>query len=211
MEIGVRSALFATEVVCYLKERILKLRIVLVWMLVLIGVLLTTAEPLSQFPAFGIQTALFIITFRLWDDLEDVDHDLVHHPERCLLRTQNLHQFQVTLWLLASISAGLLFVLTDAQRSLAYLGLYAFFFVMYQVTGKRPALRSARVALVPTKYPAFVLLFAHAPRDPMVVLAVLCVYLLPLLDEVRSTGPHILLPAAAFLGLASLAWLFLMI
>lgn len=203
--------MFATEAVCYLGERILKLRIVLVWLLVLSGVLITAADSLSRLLSLGTITALFVITFRLWDDLEDLDHDRGHHPDRCLSRAQDLQPFRVALWLLAVCLAGLLYLLIDAQRSLAYLVLLAIFYVMYRVTGKRPALRSLRVALVPAKYPAFVLLLAHAPGDHLVPLVALGVYLLPLLDEVRSTGPGVLLPAAAFLGLASLVWLFLVI
>lgn len=202
--------MFATEAACYLGERILRLRIVLVWLLVLSGVLLTAADPLSQLPVSGIMAALFVITFRIWDDLEDVDHDREHHPGRCLGRAQDLRPFRVALWLLVAGLAGLLFLFIDARRILPYLGLVVIFIVMYRVTGKRPALRSLRVALVPAKYPAFVLLLTHAPDDPLVPWVALGVYLLPLVDELRSTGPVILLPAAAFLALASLAWLLLM-
>lgn len=203
--------MFVTEARCYLIERILRLRIGLVWLLVLAGVLMTTTDPLSRLPALAIITALFILVFRLWDDLADLGHDRRHHPDRCLSRVNDLQPFHMTQWLLVVGLAALLFLFVDEERSLAFLGLAVAFYAMYRVTGKRPALRHLRAALVLAKYPAFVLLLAHAPGDPVAPLVALSVYLLPLVDEVRSTGPGIMLPAAAFLGIASLTWLSLTI
>jgi hypothetical protein len=203
--------MFASDVRCYLKERVLRWRIGLVWLLVFVGVLVTTDEPVSRIPGLVLITALFILVFRLWDDLADLQHDREHHPDRCLCRVQNLRPFRISLWLSVTVLLGLLLMLADGKRALALLAVMATFALLYGLTTGRPDLRRLRIPLVLAKYPAFVLLLADDPGDDIALLVALGVYIPPLVDEVRSTGPEILRPAATLIGLAALGWLSLKI
>ena len=199
--------MFVTEGHLYLGERILKVRIGLLWLLLLVGTLLTSADPLTRLPWLAMTSALFVLAFRLWDDLADMEYDRQHHPRRGLVRSAEVRSFHAAQWFLITALGILVLTITDGVRALAFLGLVAFYLAMYRVTGNRPGLRPLRVSLVLVKYPTFVLLLALHPDDPVALLAALGVYLLPLLDEVRSTGPAILLASSAIVGLAILAWL----
>jgi hypothetical protein len=102
-------------------------------------------------------------------------------------------------------------MLADGKRALALLAVMATFALLYGLTTGRPDLRRLRIPLVLAKYPAFVLLLADDPGDDIALLVALGVYIPPLVDEVRSTGPEILRPAATLIGLAALGWLSLKI
>jgi hypothetical protein len=154
-----------------------------------------------------LATCLFVLAFRLWDDLADLEFDRLHHPDRCLVRSADLRPFYAAQWLLLVSLAGFLMIFPQGGRILPFLGLVAAFLAIYRVTASRPRLRSMRTVLVLVKYPAFVFLLAHRPDDPATLLTALVVYLLPLLDELRSTGPGMLVPAALLVGLTFLAWL----
>lgn len=191
----------------YLGERILKVRIVLLVLMLLTGVVVTRADAMANLHWLLLATCLFVLAFRLWDDLADLEFDRLHHPDRCLVRSADLRPFYAAQWLLLASLAVFLLVFPQEGRILPFLGLVAAFLAIYRVTTGRPRLRSVRTALVLAKYPAFVLLLAHGPDEPATLLTALVVYLLPLLDELRSAGPGMLVPAALLVGLTFLAWL----
>lgn len=199
--------MFWTEGREYLGERILKVRIVLLALLLLTGVVLTSADAMANLHWLVLATCLFVLAFRVWDDLADLEFDRLHHPARCLVHSADLRPFYASLWLLLASLAGLLTVFPQDRRILPFLGLMAAFLAIYRLTAGRPRLRSVRTVLVLAKYPAFVLLLAHRPDEPATLLTAFAVYLLPLLDEFRSTGPGMLVPAAVLVGLTFLAWL----
>ncbi|MCP3671448.1 MAG: hypothetical protein GY814_13660 [Gammaproteobacteria bacterium] len=197
--------MFATETVSYLSERILTIRVGLIWLMVLVCLLLTAA----QLPWLAVASAMFILAFRLWDDLADLTYDRQHHPLRCLVRSVNLKSFHVAQWTLLAGLAGMVQFIAGGTRALIFLGLVMAFFAIYSATTERLSLRSLRVILVVAKYPAFILLLSLRPGDSFVLIVALAAYLLPLLDEVRSSGPRILIPAVGFVGLSILVWLVL--
>ncbi len=199
--------MFATEARRYLAERILRPRIVLLWLLLLAGCLAAGDFPPARWPWPALVCALFILAFRLWDDLADREHDRARHADRCLVRAAEVRPFHIALWLLLAALAGLLGLLAGAARGLALLALVSAFLALYRLTAGRPGARPWRVALVLAKYPACVLLLARDPGAALAPLAALGVYLPLLLHEARDSGPAILPPAAVFLGLAGLAWL----
>lgn len=209
MATGVGWNMFLTEARCYLSERILKVPIGLLWLWLLACTLITVSEPLASLPWFAIITALFILAFRLWDDLADLDYDRRHLPPRCLTRSPDVQPFLITLWFQLLALAALLFYFAGGMRTLAFLGLVLAFFIIYRITDKRAEWRPLRVPLVLAKYPAFVLLLADAPGDSTALLVAVGAYLPPLLDEVWSTGPSMFLPAMTFLGMAILSWIIL--
>lgn len=202
--------LFATEARAYFGERILRPRVVLMWLLVLIGILLTTSAPMSRWPWLAVTSALFILAFRLWDDLEDLAYDRAHHSERCLVRSAHRRTFYAALWMLLIGLAALLFFVWGGGRALAFIAMLVAFLAIYALTAMRPDQRAVRTALVLVKYPGFVVLLADAPGDRMVAAVALGLYLPPLVDEVRSAGTGVLVAAAGVLGIAALAWLALM-
>lgn len=191
----------------YLKVRMLNPRIGLLWLL-----LLGCAMPGSAagLPAVALLAALFILTFRLWDDLADLTHDRIHHSERLLVRAPSLRPFRVTKWALVAALAALLGVVAGSTQALVSLLLVAILSATYGITNGRPDLRPTRLALVLGKYPVFVLMLASDPGEPLVLMAAVAAYLPPLFDEVRSSGQAVLLPATLFLGLASSAWLIML-
>lgn len=198
--------MWTADELAYLKVRMLNPRIGLLWLL-----LLGCAEPGSAvgLPAVALVAALFILTFRLWDDLADLDHDRIHHSERLLVRAPNLRPFRVAKWALLAALAALLGVVAGSAQALLPLVLMTILSATYGITDGRPALRPTRLALVLGKYPAFVLMMARDPGEPLVLMAAAAAYLPPLFDEVRSSGQAVLLPATLLLGLASSAWLIL--
>jgi hypothetical protein len=199
--------MFRAESCQYLRERILKARIGLLWLLLLIGGLLTNAEPLTHLPWLALGSALFILAFRLCDDLADLAHDRAHHPQRCLVRSVDLQPFRAAQWFLFALLIWLLAMVAEGGRVLAFLVLVVAILALYRVTRNQAGLRPLRTVLVLAKYPAFVLLLARRPSEPGALLVALGIYLLPLLDEVRVSGLCILLPAATCVGLACLTWL----
>lgn len=199
--------MFVTEVRCYLHERILKVRIGLLWLWLLACMSFAVTDPFSSLPWLATGSALFILAFRLWDDLADRDYDRQHYPGRCLTRTTKTIPFFTSLWLLLAALTLLLYSFEGIWRALAFLILIVAFFVIYRLTARQPKLRSLRVTLVLAKYPAFVLLLADYPGKSGALLVALVAYLPPLLDEVRSTGTAMLVPTAAIAALAALSWL----
>lgn len=195
-----------TEAYAYLAERILQMRVLLMWLLVLTGAVLTASDPVTRWPWLAIISALFIVAFRLWDDLADLTYDRRHHPERRLVRSAHLQGFRAALWLLLIGLTALVFFVAGAGRALAFSLLLVAFVAIYVLTAARPDLRALRAALVPVKYPALVVLLAEMPGDRSVAAVALGLYLPPVIDEVRSTGAGVLLPAAV-VGIAILAWL----
>lgn len=195
------------EGLAYLRERLLKARVGLLWSLLLASSLLTRDHPVRDLPWLVLASGFFIASFRLWDDLADLNYDSLHHSERCLVRSRQVHLFRVALGVMLATCAGLIQIVAGCARLLSFLVLGGVFLIMYRVTQHRSNLRSIRAAFVLAKYPAFVLLVAPSPSDPTVVLMALGVYLPPMIDEILSSGPGILLPAAALLGLGLIGWL----
>lgn len=191
--------MFATEAGLYLKERILRPRIGLLWLFLLAcTVPVAGVGWLWMFPT----TVLFILAFRLWDDLADLDHDRAHHPGRVLVRSLDLRPFHAVHWGLLAATA---LALTGGARTATFLALVATMLANYRLTAGRPALRPLRVALVLAKYPALVLLVAGQPGEPNALGAAAAAYLVPLADEVRDSGTAVLAPAALLSALALLA------
>lgn len=195
--------MFVTEGYRYLDERILKMRVGMMWLLLLVGLLFTAAEPLSDLPWLALASALFILAFRLWDDLADLEYDREHHRQRCMVQSAQLQSFVAALWLMITVLTALLSHFVGGVRSLVFLTLVVATFATYRAVKSRPL----RTSLVLAKYPAFILLLADAPGDSVVVIAALGVYLPPLMDEIWSVGARIVIPASIFLGVAVLTWL----
>lgn len=174
----------------YVQERILIPKIGLLWLL-LSAAIWFVGKGGRDFVFFAAaHAALFILAFRLMDDLADRTHDAVLYPQRCLVRSRHIPSF-VALAGLSVIALAVLASLTlGARVGLGMLGLAAILFLLgraHSSGGKSRAI-AAKVALL--KYPALILLVAVEPVT-LKTLAVACVLLLaPLADEIldRRSG-----------------------
>lgn len=199
--------MFAIEALGYLRERIATLRIGLLWLLLVGASALAGALEAVAWPMLALACAWFILVFRLWDDWEDRTLDRHNHPNRQLVRTRHPQIFVTTLWVLASGLAACTAWLAGLHHALALVCVIACLLVLYRWTADRPALRPLRAGLVLAKYPAWVLLLAGPPWSALALAAALMAYMLPVVDEYRETGPH-LLPTAGIVTMALIGlWL----
>lgn len=197
--------MFLSEAAHYLRERLLTVRILLLWLLLLAAIVLSSAERVVLLPGLAITSALFVLSFRLWDDLADLGYDRLHRPERSLLRSTDIRFFHAAQWFLIVVLTGLLLATTSHGQVVVFLCLVVFMWVMYRVTPNRPQLRPVRVGLVLAKYPALVMLLALEPGTLRALFAALGIYLLLVLYEIRSTGMAILMPSSVIAGFMLLA------
>jgi hypothetical protein len=105
--------------------------------------------------ATGTALALLLLAqFRLWDDLKDRGRDSACHPERVLVRTNDVRMFVVVCVLLSGANLAVVALRPGAWMGLGMLG------VLNLALGTFYALRTCRSAagdlLGLAKYPAFV-------------------------------------------------------
>jgi hypothetical protein len=108
--------------------------------------------------------AVLFVQFRLWDDLEDVQRDRMHHPERVLTYSP-VRPFHALLAALAVVSAALL---ATHELALTYWALLcAGLWSAYRAV--RPQLPDPfwRYGVLLLKYPAFVVIVALACGPPI--------------------------------------------
>jgi len=139
--------------------------------------------------------AFLLLQFRLWDDLEDVEHDRRVHPDRVLVRTST-RPFR---GLLAALVVAALAVAAVAGPAVVatLTTLDVLFLVAYRLVRTRVPDLVWRFPVLLLKYPAFVLLSAMAAGitrpDPRLAAAMLaamagaCLYEL-LHDQRHPTG-----------------------
>lgn len=174
------------ELLDYARTRILRGRIVLLWLIVLCACLV--AGPLGgagRIVWLAAACALLIAQFRLWDDLEDVAHDTAHHPERTLVRAADRDRYYAMLGVSIIVLMPLLAVFAGKFQAMAYLALVVGFWLMYRVVRALAPRRFVRSMLVLAKYPAFVLLLAGDPWRMWTVAVAMTLYLLLAVYEWR--------------------------
>jgi hypothetical protein len=112
--------------------------------------------------AIGLIT-IFVVTFRLWDDLEDCERDRLAHPGRVLPQGPP-RVFVVTL---AALVIGNFVVLVAEPAAVAGLALLDAA-AWWAYRGLRPRVSDAawRYGVLPVKYPAFVLVTSVALGGP---------------------------------------------
>ena len=174
------------ELLDYARTRILRGRIVLLWLIVLCACL--AAGPLrgaGRIVWLAAACALLIAQFRLWDDLEDVAHDTAHHPERTLVRSADRDRYHSLLGVSIIVLVPLLGVFAGKLQAMAYLALVVGFGLVYRMARAVSPRRFVRSMLVLAKYPAFVLLLAGDPWRMWTVAVAMTLYLLLAVYEWR--------------------------
>jgi 4-hydroxybenzoate polyprenyltransferase len=117
-----------------------------------------TAPDLTEVAVAVLGSALLIVQFRIWDDLEDRDLDRRTHPNRVTVR-HDAGPFRRAAVSLAVVTLLLLSARMAWAAILALIALYLAFWAAYRV---RPALSTAvwRYPILLSKYPAFVVVMA---------------------------------------------------
>ncbi len=121
--------------------------------------------PIAVAATLGLAVIL-LLQFRLWDDLEDLEHDRRVHPARVLVRADPA-PFRLACAMLAAANIALLVVAGSrgAAQGLACLDL--FFWLAYGPLRPRFSDRTWRFQILLLKYPVFVGLLATALGAPM--------------------------------------------
>jgi hypothetical protein len=103
-----------------------------------------------------------VVQFRLWDDLEDRDHDRATHPRRVLV-TVRAEPFRILLLILTVSSIAL----SAGQRAalVATLALNAGGWCAYRLARRGISRNGWRFGLLPLKYPGFVTVMALSLGD----------------------------------------------
>lgn len=107
---------------------------------------------------------LLVTQFRLWDDLNDIDHDRTNHPERVLCRLVSHSHFRIVLVILFVINSLAVSLSKSPLVATVFFVLNVVFLLWYRV------LRDSfgtflHVHLVLIKYPVFAFLIADEPAS----------------------------------------------
>ena len=201
--------MFVHELSRYIVTRILNMRIFALWLLLTTLTVWTSSGPFTQWPLYSLSCALFILGFRLWDDLSDLRYDREQYPDRLLVQTERFAYFYATLWTVVAVLTWLVFVTLGADRALIFLAIIAAFWVLYRLNDFHPLSRSARGALVPVKYPLFILLLATDPGSLFSIMAGTGIYIAAVLDEMKDNGVSVLWAALPLTGAIIGVWMML--
>ncbi len=180
---------FTAEFCAYFTSRILRLKIALLWALLLGASVLVSASVSASASAAApiwqraLLCALLILAFRLWDDLADREYDASHHPERVLPRSRNLRPFWQVLLLLQCLLLALLLYWGSVLQIGLYLALNAILAVLY--FNRLAHLRRLRSQCVLLKYPVFLYLTGQAPLNDLAPLCALGLYLVLSFEDWR--------------------------
>lgn len=202
------SKSFAAEFGAYTIERLLRPKI-----LVLAAVVAACAAIASrtQRPEISAPLAfLFVWQFRLWDDLEDLGFDRVHHPERIVVLSGASHAFWAAEVGSLFLAGAALALISGAAPAIAYAGLVAALGAAYHLMRRAPQRRLLRAHLVLSKYPAFAFLAAWQPAfqraAPAAALLYLALCVIEIADDpaLRGTREARALAAAEAIAIAGI-------
>lgn len=156
---------FSTEQVCYLRERFQVYRFVPVVFMLYLGCVISTdfrpAKPLNI-----IVILLLLLSFRLMDDLFDLQSDRKDFPERILSGTDNVKAFAVFLILLFLLLS--VFLLLE-KYYYSLLLLFTLILVLYAWYAKLRYFFNSRMLhtlFIHGKYPMFIYLLAPGLTRP---------------------------------------------
>jgi hypothetical protein len=163
---------------------------------------LCTASLATEWPAAAsswllniVLAAFFVMQFRLWDDLSDVESDRRVFPQRVLCQAKSLVGFRIVLGLLFAVNVSLLAYRSE-RALIAFLVLNFLFLVWYWMRGRMRFRSVFSQTIVLLKYPVFVYLLSSnaVGRESMVNssyamgLTFLCFCIYELLHDSR-VGP----------------------
>ena len=151
--------------VAYICERLLNLRVgLLVVLMAGLSLLAAPAQDAAGLVGRTALIALLVFHLRLWDDLEDLPHDRLHHPGRVLPNLANLAPVWPTLGAAILLSTGLVALVGGPYWLALYAGLMGFLAVVYRGPRRLTANRTLRVQMVLLKYPVLLVLSVPTPQ-----------------------------------------------
>jgi hypothetical protein len=183
-----RSGSFAADCLSYARQRLLRPRIVALAAAVAACAVFASGV---LHPWYSIPAALILVwQYRLWDDLEDLPFDRVHHPDRVLVVTRMRRGFVATVAATLVLVAGILAIVAEPPQALAYAGLVAALAAGYRIMKTAPDHRLVRAHLVLAKYPVFVFVAATEPvrAMPVAIVLYLGLCLFEVLDDPALRG-----------------------
>jgi hypothetical protein len=147
------------DVIAYVRERLVQVRVgLLVALLWGCGwVAAPTLDPVDLAGRF-VFIAFLVFQLRLWDDLEDLPSDRLHHKDRILSGLTGLRPVWLTLETAILLTLGLVAVLGGIVRLALYVALLACLLLVYRGRWRLLANRAFRAQLVLLKYPVLLLL-----------------------------------------------------
>jgi hypothetical protein len=198
------SASFAADCLSYARQRLLRPRI-----LALAAALAACAVFVSGVPrpGFALPAALILVwQFRLWDDLDDLPFDRIHHPDRVLVMTRMRLGFVATVAATLVLVGAILAIVAEVAQALAFGALVAALAGGYRMMKTAPDRRLVRTHWVLIKYPVFVFVAAtepaleHALPEAVVLYLALCLF--EVLDDPALRGMRAARTLAAAEGIA---------
>lgn len=170
----------------YFLERILTPKIGLLWVLLSGGAWFVAdghSAPGFWAPAIA---ALFVVAFRLMDDLADRANDAQVYPERCLVRSRHVNMFVAIAAVLVVVLVLLTGLVFGPMRGLGMLILAIALLALGRVYGWGPARRALAAKAALLKYPALILLAAAEPLALSNIGLAALLFVIPLADEVLA-------------------------
>jgi 4-hydroxybenzoate polyprenyltransferase len=184
------SRSFAADCLSYVRQRLLRPKIVALAAAVAACAMFVSGTPRL---GFAVPAALALVwQFRLWDDLEDLPFDRIHHPERVLVASRTRGGFVAVVVATLVLVGTSLAVITGTAQTLAYAALVAASAAGYRILRTTPDRRLVRAHWVLTKYPMFVFVAATEPMlehaVPVAVVLYLALCLLEVFDDPALRG-----------------------
>ena len=126
-----------------------------------VGAAWLVGPPPSVTHAIGdvVLVLLFVLQFRLWDDLSDLQRDRLEHPQRVLSQTTQTRSFWCGVGLLGALGGGVVWWRGPLAAIVAVGVLHVALWLWYAFPGRR-SLAIADYHVVLLKYPVFAFLIA---------------------------------------------------
>jgi 4-hydroxybenzoate polyprenyltransferase len=167
------------DAMAYTRERLLNARVGLLVVLVTgLSLIAAPTQDAVELVGRAALIALLVSHLRLWDDLEDLPYDRIHHPNRVLPNQARLKPLWLTLGVAIVLSACLVALVGGIAWLTLYAGLIAFLLLVYRGPRRLMANRSLRVQLILLKYPVLLILGVPTPGSLRTLVASFLAYTL---------------------------------